>query len=68
MKCIHCNYEGPVQEFRYLYNVRLEEKTGNRGRVDAATVPYILTSFLFNVLAFTPGWILILIYNHPLKP
>ena len=30
VKCTHCGYEGPVQEFRYLYNVRLEEKTGNR--------------------------------------
>lgn len=30
MKCIHCEYEGPKESFRYLYNVRLEEGTANR--------------------------------------
>ncbi len=30
MKCIHCGYEGPIESFRYLYNVRLDEPTGNR--------------------------------------
>jgi len=30
MKCIHCGYEGSVNVFRYLYNVRLEESTSNR--------------------------------------
>ena len=30
MKCVHCSYEGPMESFRYLYNVRLDEPTGNR--------------------------------------
>ncbi|MDY6934123.1 MAG: hypothetical protein SVZ03_07860 [Spirochaetota bacterium] len=30
MKCLHCDYEGPMESFRYLYNVRIEETTANR--------------------------------------
>jgi hypothetical protein len=25
MKCQHCGYEGPVESFRYLYNLRLDD-------------------------------------------
>lgn len=25
MKCEHCGYEGPVETFRYLYNIRLND-------------------------------------------
>lgn len=25
MKCEHCDYEGPVESFRYLYDIRLDD-------------------------------------------
>lgn len=30
MKCVECNFEGPVDKFRYLYNARIDASLSMR--------------------------------------